>query len=1580
MKKNTSQILNLNQIQREYKEKKIELPDLQREYVWNKTQWRSLWDDIVSVKNKMNGISMSLDSERDEYPQHFMGMLTLVPLTDDQPNQEPDQYEIVDGQQRLTTLSVLLDYLNYVCDEKQNASSLSFFRSRVKYLQVNVETVGNDEAEKKYLEIYRYFMDCHYEMEYRDSELLRNIVLNRLFFVVKISDEDKHVAFENLNATGKNLEYADLILNHLMEQDPDNGTEIKSNWHKLVERIYQADTTIEDNANEDSAQQYEDDHEDDYEDDTVPSENTYQQKESDPMKISSTEVYDTGTDINTAVFNTSPLKLKKFLNLMNSLTLPVNEPIRESIEGFDAMSFRLETFRKALYPEKQSILPPIELIDELSRWEMLYHCFTCPDKWDGILNAKCYRKEIYYLSLWNITAFLPVLTRILYRNLIITPDSTRYYGDTLVQNMMKAILGNIVHTRIFLNRKHSEDRNIEDKLRALDYIYDAYISCNKSKKNGNNKLPFLNELAEVNDAFQNTQKTNSAENIIRNYQYTSSGSKFLLALFVDEVDEKDSRVREMETENERAEVEHMVPQNLEDGTFEDYGFDVGSIGLLDNLILLSKTVNKRISNDKPLDKVDSWVNDCFGEKFVKAELKDSLYESQRKNFRNDQSSKVSKIVEKFRSYFSGLDNIVGASSKKQKYSFTFARRQMQKGNWQFMEPYFSKKPEDGDQNCHYFRLRKNRFEEHPARDTDSASEYYWYCPDEQKQQIQELQPQTYDLFELMRKYIELIASQTDCFYEWLLDCESKFDNTKKLNGSNQVKQDDNNAFTYAQKMIHTDALRKNENYGKIVGRAYDTKKIQTYSTGNLNKKILICNDYNIKDVIPTLRTIYERFSGKRRFGMWVKINRKIPVMIDGVIIQTEYHNIGDTDFYNCWMKSNPEYQGIFVSGETSEDLKADVTKDETLMRYFNLEFKSFEEMTEMTLGIPEYQRRYVWDRQNWKTLLDKIQASDGKPLYLGMIVLREDKERGVYYVVDGQQRLTTLSMLWNALASDKSVLKCLTEGHQKEQTEIRSFIDEFCKNGSCTGQPCFETFTLDNVWFDILFVEGPQYYQYDVFSSINSDGKKLTVEEKIRNYLMMKHADQSPEELIKIAYCPGFAKALCECATGQFCKSDDIYATFKRVTEQFDFEKLLSYLQVFLFIKGETDIILADRMIKRPIWILLLKELKVSTSDSLLLNWFYRVVCGDCADPKAQEKLLSDLSQKICMIYFLLYVMDRSGNSKKSANDLFLKCTDIDFANKNLAPIILNSAGDRQYWESGSDITKAIWENYIRTLDIYGIGYAHIKRFILLMLEYMMINDEDTEENWSDNVLMQATFDIEHIAPANDKEADLCERMNRIDNLMLLEAGINREIKDRGLSEKRECWINNKTDKKESGYKKSRLFMAKMFSSVEVLKKADRYNTTIADTRMNAIWDRLSKRLTEMIETVRKQDPDLVIPKRNEVTVKISVVTGSSGKKRSSIRKTQAVEKEKQSVKNLREVVQYALKLYRQNPDEEISKIKRKAINNYVKENGMESKYKSTISANCTRDIGKTTEGFEKMLYEYLINPNDSNNELNKYI
>jgi len=92
------------------KKMRLEVPLFQRQYVWNREQqWEPLWEDISRK------FTESLDG-RKESPVHFLGAMVLdqrqTPIT------HVEKRQVIDGQQRLTTLQIFLAAFRDFCQEQ----------------------------------------------------------------------------------------------------------------------------------------------------------------------------------------------------------------------------------------------------------------------------------------------------------------------------------------------------------------------------------------------------------------------------------------------------------------------------------------------------------------------------------------------------------------------------------------------------------------------------------------------------------------------------------------------------------------------------------------------------------------------------------------------------------------------------------------------------------------------------------------------------------------------------------------------------------------------------------------------------------------------------------------------------------------------------------------------------------------------------------------------------------------------------------------------------------------------------------------------------------------------------------------------------------------------------------------------------------------------------------------------------------------------------------------------------------------------------------------------------------------------
>lgn len=89
--------------------------------------------------------------------------------------------------------------------------------------------------------------------------------------------------------------------------------------------------------------------------------------------------------------------------------------------------------------------------------------------------------------------------------------------------------------------------------------------------------------------------------------------------------------------------------------------------------------------------------------------------------------------------------------------------------------------------------------------------------------------------------------------------------------------------------------------------------------------------------------------------------------------------------------------------------------------------------------IPDYQRPYAWGVEQALQLLDDLESSldrdQDEPYFLGSIVLVKDKGEPRSEVIDGQQRLTTTTILM-------AVIRDLVTDDDELARQMQTFVEQ----------------------------------------------------------------------------------------------------------------------------------------------------------------------------------------------------------------------------------------------------------------------------------------------------------------------------------------------------------------------------------------------------------------------------------------------------------------------------------------------------------------------------------------------------------
>ncbi len=230
------------------------IPFFQRFYSWKPQQWERLRNDLWAL------------IESDDESQHFMGPLVCTP-TKIVPTEVP-AFELIDGQQRLTTLIVALAALRDVAKERQD-SDLAIKIARYFLLNEDEEglqrykvlpRLGDREAliaiiegkwqkdfpDTRIDEAWQYFRGVFSRWTLSDPKMMLHRVFKALttrlsLVVITIDGENPYEIFESLNSTGLPLEESDLIRNFLFMQVPLTSQDkfFRNHW-KAFEALFEA--------------------------------------------------------------------------------------------------------------------------------------------------------------------------------------------------------------------------------------------------------------------------------------------------------------------------------------------------------------------------------------------------------------------------------------------------------------------------------------------------------------------------------------------------------------------------------------------------------------------------------------------------------------------------------------------------------------------------------------------------------------------------------------------------------------------------------------------------------------------------------------------------------------------------------------------------------------------------------------------------------------------------------------------------------------------------------------------------------------------------------------------------------------------------------------------------------------------------------------------------------------------------------------------------------------------------------------------------------------------------------------------
>lgn len=244
-KGNIYEILNGN--------KQFLIPVYQRYYSWDLEQCRRLWNDIVEMQKKGK-------------VGHFVG--SIVNIAEQAMPTGVQKYMIIDGQQRMTTLTLLLlalrDYaIKNPEDQTINARRIDNMLLKNEYevgderykllltetdrdilMKLVDEKPIAEDTKSKLLDNYRFFVGKIADKELPPAEIYESIgKLQIVNITLDRTVDDAQAIFESLNSTGKELSESDLIRNYvLMGLEPAEQTYVYEHLWRPMELLFVYET------------------------------------------------------------------------------------------------------------------------------------------------------------------------------------------------------------------------------------------------------------------------------------------------------------------------------------------------------------------------------------------------------------------------------------------------------------------------------------------------------------------------------------------------------------------------------------------------------------------------------------------------------------------------------------------------------------------------------------------------------------------------------------------------------------------------------------------------------------------------------------------------------------------------------------------------------------------------------------------------------------------------------------------------------------------------------------------------------------------------------------------------------------------------------------------------------------------------------------------------------------------------------------------------------------------------------------------------------------------------------------------
>tara|TARA_B100001093_G_scaffold465616_1_gene483416 strand:+ start:150 stop:1883 length:1734 start_codon:yes stop_codon:yes gene_type:complete len=224
----------------------FEIPFFQRAYVWSDDNWNIFWDHLIG---EVEAYEKGIQSE------HFIG--TIITKQKENKNLSENIVELIDGQQRLTTITVFLKALadtskGDLPNLKESIETLLWFKdsySKKHYRMIHsridkpnfhqiMESPEKleDTDNSSIVMAYKYFIEKLESFTDQQRETTKQVLLHKIPIISMLldKDDDEQEIFDTINSLGVRLTIAELLKNYLFK-DKELIEYYEEEWQSVFE-------------------------------------------------------------------------------------------------------------------------------------------------------------------------------------------------------------------------------------------------------------------------------------------------------------------------------------------------------------------------------------------------------------------------------------------------------------------------------------------------------------------------------------------------------------------------------------------------------------------------------------------------------------------------------------------------------------------------------------------------------------------------------------------------------------------------------------------------------------------------------------------------------------------------------------------------------------------------------------------------------------------------------------------------------------------------------------------------------------------------------------------------------------------------------------------------------------------------------------------------------------------------------------------------------------------------------------------------------------------------------------------------